>query len=133
MVEMHERAVPDKYRGTKHYHRVFAALIEAAQYRGTMTYQDVAVIVGLPLTGSHMGSETGHLLGEISEDEVLQGRPMFSALVTKNDGWPGPGFFAFAKRLGKLEEGDDEQKFWEAECEAVYLAWRLKPGKGPAP
>lgn len=62
--------VKAKYRGTTKYFHVMAELVRAAQYRGLTTYQDIAVIMGLPLSGSHMGREVGQVLGEISEDEV---------------------------------------------------------------
>jgi len=38
----------DKYRGTKLYHLVFNELITAARYRGTVTYQEIAKMMGLP-------------------------------------------------------------------------------------
>jgi hypothetical protein len=60
---------------------MLAELVRAAQYRGITTYQDIAVIMGLPIIGSHMGLETGQILGEISEDEVNVGRPMLSAIA----------------------------------------------------
>lgn len=31
--------------------------------------EDVAVLMGLPMQGSHMGKQVGHMLGEIAEDE----------------------------------------------------------------
>jgi hypothetical protein len=94
--------VTNRYRGTTDYIRVRAELVHAAEYRGVTTYQDLAVIMGLPLQGSHMGKETGHVLGEISEDEVNAGRPMLSALAVSVSGKAGPGFFALAKDLGRF-------------------------------
>jgi hypothetical protein len=67
--------VSDKYRGTPIYFLVYCELLTAARYRGTVTYQEIAQIMGLPLRGSHMGKEVGHLLGEIAEDEHCQNRP----------------------------------------------------------
>ncbi len=86
--------VQNRYRGTKEYHLVYGELITAARYRGTVTYQELAALMRLPLQGSYMGAEVGHVIGEISEDETLQGRPMLSALVVSaTNGSPGPGFF----------------------------------------
>ena len=116
--------VKDKYRGTTKYVHVLAELVRAAQYRGITTYQDIAVIMGLPIAGSHMGSETGHILGEISEDEVRAGRPMLSAVAVNVNGKVGPGFFDLAKELGRMSPGQDESAFWKQELEAVYDAWR---------
>ena len=116
--------VKNKYRGTTKYVHVLAELVRAAQYRGATTYQDIAVIMGLPIKGSHMGAETGHILGEISEDEVRSGRPMLSAVAVNVGGTAGPGFFSLAKELGRMKADDNEAAFWKRECEAVYDAWR---------
>ncbi len=61
--------VPNKYRGTTTYHKVFCRLIQAALARQPIHYEDVAAIMNLPGRGQHMLKETGHMLGEISEDE----------------------------------------------------------------
>jgi len=116
--------VTDKYRGTTIYFHVHAELVRAAQYRGITTYQDIALIMALPLSGSHMGSQTGHILGEIVEDEVVAGRPMLSAVAVGVSGKPGPGFFGLARDLGKLRHDEDEIAFWIAERDRVYDAWR---------
>ena len=116
-----------KYRGSKEYHLVYSELIRAAQYGGVTTYQAVAQIMNLPLRGSHMGSETGRVLGEISEDELNQGRPMLSAIAVGVSGLPGQGFFAWAEEMGRLSPGATEEeqlRFWEEEKKAVYRAWK---------
>lgn len=115
----------DKYRGTREYALVHAELITAARYRGTVTYQEVAQVMGLPLRGSHMAREVGQMLGSISEDEAASGRPMLSAIAVGVSGRPGDGFFGFARDLGKLkgEAREEEQRFWEGERAAVYETW----------
>ena len=114
-----------KYRGSVVYHLVYCELIHAARYRGLTTYQAIAQIMGLPLQGSHMGREVGHILGEISAEELEQGRPLLSALAVGVSGSPGPGFFGVARDLGKLDEEtkETERRFWEEEKVAVYKAW----------
>ncbi len=111
-------------RGTKAYLLIYAELITAARYRGTVTYQELAELVGLPLQGIYMGAELGEYLGEIVEDEVKQGRPMLSAITVRVTG--KPGFFALAKELGKLSSDDEgvQETFWEAEKQAVYETWQ---------
>ena len=116
--------VQDKYRGTTEYVHVLGELVRAAQYRGLTTYQDVAVIMALPMQGNLMGRELGQMLGEIAEDEVQAGRPMLSAVVVGVNGKPGHGFFSLAEDLGKLGQDDDQQSFWERERDAAYIAWR---------
>jgi hypothetical protein len=117
-------AVKDKYRGTTTYFHVMAELVRAAQHRGLTTYQDVAVIMGLRIRGSHMGSETGQILGEISEDEVAAGRPILSAVAVSVEGKAGTGFFALARQLGQLTGDESDGAFWEKERQAVYAAWK---------
>jgi hypothetical protein len=120
--------VPNKYRGTTTYVHVLGELVRAAQYRGVTTYQDVAVIMGLPITGSHMGKETGQILGEISEDEVRANRPMLSVVAVNVGGKPGPGFFNLARAFGRLTQDEDEDAFAEERCQ-VYEVWRRSLGK----
>ena len=85
--------VKTKYRGTPLYYQAMAELIHAAQHGGVTTYQDIPVIMGLPVEGNDMGIKTGHILGEISEDEVEARRPMLSSVEVNTKGIPGPGYF----------------------------------------
>lgn len=119
--------VSDKYRGTTEYALVLGELVRAAEYRGRTTYQDIALLVGLPQKGQHMGREIGLILGAISEDEVRASRPMLSAVAVNVNGHPGTGFFELARDLGRLDQNDEElTAFWEAELKNVYKAWRRR-------
>src|SRR5690606_16340339 len=109
--------------GSTTYFVVYAELIQAARYRGLTTYQKIAQLMGLPLSGSHMGRQVGQVLDEISKDEVQHGRPMLSAVAVGVSGRPGPGFAALARRLGRLADNADERVFWEQECRRVYDTW----------
>ncbi|HET8580346.1 MAG TPA: hypothetical protein VFL31_05045, partial [Nitrospiraceae bacterium] len=68
--------VGTKYRGTREYYLTFCALVNAAQHRGVVSYSRVAGILGIVQPGHHMAREVGQILGEISEDEHRNGRPM---------------------------------------------------------
>ncbi len=118
--------VPDKYRESKEYHLVYSEIIAAAQQHKTVPYQKVAELMGLPSTGHYMSKEVGQMLGEISQNEVRQKRPMLSAIVVGTRGIPGKGFFELAKMLGKCtSDSKEEQKdFWEKEKKAVYETWK---------
>ena len=116
--------VNSKYRGTTVYVHVMAELVRAAQYRGVTTCQDIAVIMGLPTWGSHMGREVGYVLGEISDDEVAAGRPMLSAVAVSVEGKVGSGFFELAKDLQRMSSSDTESAFLERERSAAYGAWK---------
>ncbi len=118
--------VADKYRGKQIYHIIYSELITAARYRGTVTYQEIAKLMGLPLTGNYMGFEVGYILGEISEDEHTQGRPMLSAVAVGASENPGPGFYTLAGQLNKFNGDSPEakQQFWEQERDEVYKTWK---------
>lgn len=121
--------VGTKYRGTKEYYLTFSALIAAAQCRGVVAYTKVARILGITQPGQHMAKEVGQILGEISEDEHNNGRPMLSTVAVGATGLrPGEGFFILARSLGKLSGTDQnaQEKFWLAECESVYETWRAE-------
>ena len=116
--------VSDKYRGTTMCFHVLAELVRAAQYRGLTTYQDIALLMGLPQSGNYMGKEVGLILGEISEDEVRAGRPMLSSVAVGVNGKAASGFFGLARGLGRLEQNKDESAFWNEELRDAYSAWR---------
>jgi len=112
-----------KYFGNETFLKVYYKLIRTAQKRRTIYYKDVAEIMGLPIRGEHMAREAGQMLGEISEWEHKEGRPLLSAVVIRDDiGIPGEGFFKLARKLGKFQ-GQNEQDFWESELQEVYNIW----------
>ncbi len=115
-----------KYRGTKEYLLIYAELIQAAQCRGTVTYQLIAQIMGLPLKGNYMAGRVGRILAEISEEEATHDRPMLSSVAVGVNNRPGPGFFTLARKMGLLNEGTKESdlEFWAQQTLAVYKAWQ---------
>ena len=119
--------VPNKYRGKPEYGLAYSALIAVAHSRGMLTYEGIAHLTGLPERGATMAKLVGHLVGEISEDEVKRRRPMLSALaVEKNTGEPGDGFFKLAAKLkqfkGKSET--EKKKFVAKEKRKLYEIWK---------
>lgn len=114
-----------KYRITKDYVHVYIELITAARYRGTVTYQEIAQILELPLHGEDTVREVETVLEEISEDEVSKERPMLSAIAVNDQGYPGQSFFNSAKYLNRLKD-KNEDVFWNEERQAVYGTWNIK-------
>ncbi len=106
------------------YHLVYAELINAARQRGTVTYQELAHVVGLPTSGNHMGKRIGELLGAVALNEVQQGRPMLSAVAVRASGEAGPGFYTLAKELELFKDGDDPIAFWQKHLNASYDTWK---------
>jgi hypothetical protein len=111
---------------TIEYHLIYTELISAARHRGTVTYQELAHVVGLPRSGSYMGKRLGGILGAISENEVNHQRPMLSAVAVKVDGKPGEGFYTLARGLGLLDSDHphDEAAFWEDQMRQCYHMWQ---------
>ena len=114
-----------KYRGSKEYHLVFCKLIATAQNRTTVSYVEVAAILGIYTPGNHMAKQVGLVLGEISQDEHSAGRPMLSAVAVAVNGRPSKGFYELARILQKLSSsnGELELAFWKDERKSVYEIW----------
>jgi hypothetical protein len=113
---------------TVEYHLIYSALINAARYRGTVTYQELAHMVGLPLVGNYMGRRIGNILGAVSQNEVQHQRPMLSALAATTNGIPGGGFFTYAKDLEllKSDHPTDQGAFWKDQKRQCYETWQQK-------
>jgi len=114
-----------RYEGTREYYRVYSLLIQAAHFRGTVQYMQVAKILHITQPGNYMGREVGQVLGEISRNEVTRGRPMLSSVVIGTNGIPGEGFRNFAVELGRWNGQGDWKTFWHSELEEVYRVWTL--------
>jgi hypothetical protein len=116
-------SVKNKYRGTTTYVHVLAELVRAAQYRATTPYQDIAVIMGLPVKGLIWALRRGRF-SERSRKTRFAWGPMLSAVAVNVQGKAGPGFYSLAKDFGRIRAGEDKGRFWDREVQAVYAAWR---------
>jgi hypothetical protein len=109
------------------YHVTYGELIAAARRRGTVTYQELALAAGLATYGSNMGRVIGELLGAVSQNEALNGRPMLSAIATNAQGRVSEGFFVLARQLGQLSESaspEEQQAYVDAQRRAIYDLWK---------
>ena len=121
--------VQGKYEDTKEFILVYSELVQAAKFQGLVTYKRIAQIMGIPLTGNHMGKEVGQMLGEVSNSEVNLGRPMLSSIAVREDGGIGEGFFKIAEDLGKISNSDlndtvKKETFWKDQQKKVYDTWK---------
>ena len=105
------------------FYLVYSALIQAARHRGTVTYQELAHVLGLPLRGSFMGKRIGKILGTVSENEIKHSRPMLSAIAVNVEGKPGGGFFDLAREHGQLTTQSDDE-FWQEQKKQIYHTWQ---------
>lgn len=113
-----------KYLGTPEYNTVFEQLKEFARQGGKITGYNLIFKIMKLTPGNHAANEAGYMLGEVSEQMHLAGKPMLSALVINQQlGLPGQGFFKLAVLLGKLPAGASDQDkvvFWKNELAAIY-------------
>ena len=116
---------PSKYYQTKEYFIAYSIMINAARHQGFATYQEIAQAVGLPTAGSFMAGEIGELIGAVAQNEVSLGRPMLSSIVVGINGKPGKGYYDWARNLGVLKDGDDEEQIWNFECKKIYEEWKI--------
>ena len=98
---MHNQGYNETYN-SKEYFIVYAELINAARHQGLVTYQQLAVALGLPVRGNPMGARLGKLLGAVSVNEANMGRPLLSALAVTVNGEPGGGFYQMGSGVGSL-------------------------------
>lgn len=104
---------------------VYAELIQAARYRGLTTYQRLAHILGLPVTGNRLGQECSRILEHIARLEESAGRPMLTALCVTTEDLPSSGFWPLVEEFRgmKMEGTVERRKFWQEERERIYTAW----------
>jgi hypothetical protein len=112
---------------SKAWIRVYALLTQAAQFRGLVTYGQVAELMGLLPCREQHGPENRHHAGINRRLGLPCGRPMLSAVaVSSTNRQPGPGFFGIAEdqgRIKKVASAAEKRAFWEAEPDRVYEEW----------
>lgn len=102
---------------------VYNILIDAARQRHTITYKELAAAFGLDWGRSYGQCRRLYpVLKGICRAETAQGRPMLGAVVVRQNGTPGRGFFRGARNLGRLT-GEDERSFWQKERDKVWEKW----------
>ncbi len=98
---------------TPEHNRIRERLIKVARSKGTIKYTDLLrkAEVRLDMTVPHDRGKLGHLLGEISWNEVAEGRPMLSSVaIHAGDYKQGQGFFDLAEILYKRKFSSAEQQ-----------------------
>jgi len=107
---------------------IYKKLKEVARTKKLITYGDLnkELKLGFDFDKPEDRGKIGEWLGEISEYEVQQGRPMLSAVVVhKQDegyGDPGDGFFKLARDLNRFR-GGVKYVFWVSELNTVHNYW----------
>jgi hypothetical protein len=100
-------------------------MIARARVRGMIPYSELARAT----TSAHFephDQQFFHLIGEISAEEDAAGRGMLSVVVVHRHGdrQPGPGFFEFARQLGR--DTSDILRCWVDELHRVHAVWSTR-------
>ena len=111
---------------------IYEKLKNIARTQTLICYEDLnsQLHLGLNFDLSQDRDKIGQWLGEISEEEVKEGRHMLSAVVGHKNGDnvsdPGKGFYNWAQTLGVFHGGDDLAKidFWVKEVKWLYNYWK---------
>ena len=98
--------MPKEYRSTKECALIFAELIIAARHRGTVTYQELAELIGLPGVYGYR-----HQIGKVLDAaravdnfaDKQEIRPERMDVVLRSTGQPGSGKY----RLPEIRYKDD--------------------------
>jgi len=114
--------------------KVYKKLIEVAKRqgkyeKGIITYSDLNYDcqLGIVFEGDAGGKEIGKILGEISEIEFKNKRPLISVVVIRKNLKPlmaSHGFFNLAEELGLKSTNEDNQLFFAKELGRVHDYWK---------
>jgi len=105
---------------------VHERLLAAARESVFVYYGEIAAIAGLNLDLDGDRGALGRILGEISQYEHANGRPLLSVVaVNKDSQYPSKGFFDLARELNKLQGTGAfaELGFFSTELQAAFDYW----------
>ena len=106
-------------------------LIAAARAGELVHYAELAKMLGIDMDNPYFGAQVGKVLGQISEDEVADGRPMLSAIVVSKDTMlPGYGFFTLGQQLRQTEPDEDDLAFAIRQIRRVHDYWAAEAANG---
>lgn len=113
---------------TPEHIRIREVLIKYAQRRKTIAYTDLLreAKVKLDMGNPYDRGVLGHLLGEISWNEVAENRPMLSSVaIHAGDYKQGQGFFDLAERLydRTFRNADERLIFGMDELTKTHKYW----------
>lgn len=99
-----------------------------ARRREIVHYGEIADSLGLDMSLDCDRAQIGRILGDLSEFEHREGRPLISAVVVASDtGMPGKGFFSLARSLGSRIQDADE--LYLTELNKVWDYWSSHQAK----
>ena len=107
--------------------KIYERLKEVAINGELVTYGEIAPLAILNMENPDDRNKLAQILGNISNHEHAQGRPMLSAVVVLAEtGYPGDGFYTLARELGLHHERKEfeDLDFFVQEMKKVYACWK---------
>lgn len=113
---------------TEDHLRIKEVLIKVAKRKSMINYTDLVKQSGvrLDMSNPHDRGVLGNILGDISWNEVKEGRPMLSSVaIHAGDFKQGGGFFDLAEELYSISipSADAELKFGMEEMNKTHKFW----------
>lgn len=113
---------------TPEHKRIREVLISVARNKKTISYTELLnqSKVKLDMSIPYDRGQLGHLLGDISWNEVAEGRPMLSSVaIHAGDSIQGQGFFDLAEEIYDIDlrSSDEQMVFGMDELNATYNYW----------
>lgn len=113
---------------TDEHLRIKEVLIKVAKRKSIINYTDLVKQSGvrLDMSNPHDRGVLGNILGDISWNEVKEGRPMLSSVaIHAGDFKQGGGFFDLAEELYSISipSADAELKFGMEEMNKTHKFW----------
>jgi hypothetical protein len=110
--------------------RIRAYLTELARHRGTITYRDLAKV--LEVQPPNTINQVTDALEVLIQEDRANGASFLAALVVSkvHNGLPAPGFFSFARSLGRFEGSDtgpETQTYHARELKSAWDYWGRSP------
>lgn len=108
---------------------IYSKLKEIAKRQETINYSQFASDCNIPYTSVEERNQFHHLLGEISEFEISNGRPMLSVLIHHKgdiERTPGKGFFELADKLVQRNQGETDKQMKYRIIKECWKFWKDK-------
>ncbi len=105
---------------------IYDRLVDVARAGKTISYCEVAGLLGLDVERPQDRAQLSRILDDISYRENAEGRPLLSAVVVLPEiGYPGKGFFLLAREL-EANTFSDERSFYYYELKRVHAYWKMQ-------
>lgn len=111
------------------HEKLLKKLINVAERKSLITYEEVADLLGLNLDDPDDHYHTlPTMMGELNEEMMELGKPMITALIVLKNSrpyTPGEGFYNLMIRLKRMKPNEDRQLFWAKEVNTIHNTdWR---------